>query len=487
MRQNRIDVAVATRPVNSTLDLRFADNVRRNLYPSTFTNYSELLAYLNYLHQQGLTKDQIEERVRIKTARDFSYAKGKGFSLNTRRMAELIPQGLIDHIGDQEAAGRIPEGTLQRYIDDVYRTWNDSSKRSWELTQNGLGYWENGHWIAAKDINSIGPTTGRNANPELKNNFLDITGVEVKGNTGHSNSPRANMSIEDARTVGIPTNWLEDFYEFLLRDPVLNGTGVNMGAGLGRPLTDAEAMRLDSRTVTPGQLVAQVRLENELKAQGVTEKPNINLTKAGKVTTIRPATFPNVSRSTRRIDLPDNYGNPTTSQNLKISSSNASAVTPRLTIKPPANAQIAKHTAGVAPPPRPSLTITKPAAKHNPAPVNPANKPLQGGILNAIPDFISAAQKGDAGGMFDAVAGGVLESVMMSDRNGRIIHSAFNQSVADGTLEGAIQRGDFGLRIPKQKDLTPEQWSSYKAGGGDAKLRQGLTINQVILQGRKNK
>jgi hypothetical protein len=129
--------------------------------------------------------------------------------------------------------------------------------------------------------------------------------------------------------------------------------------------------------------------------------------------------------------------------------------------------------------------------KPQPAPVNPASKPLQGGVLNAIPDFVSAAQKGDVGGMLTAVVGGAVEGALSRSIPGQIINQTFfrGQPTADGTLEAARQRGDLAptIRPPKQQDLKPEQWSSYKAGGGDAKLRQGLTIQQVIELGRTNK
>ena len=43
------------------------------------------------------------------------------------------------------------------------------------------------------------------------------------------------------------------------------------------------------------------------------------------------------------------------------------------------------------------------------------------------------------------------------------------------------------LRIPRQQDLKPEQWSAFQAGGGGAKMRQGLTTQQVIELGRRNR
>jgi len=455
MRQNRIDVAVATRPVNSTLDLRFADNVRRGIYPDTYTNYSELLAYLNYLHQQGQTKAQIEDSLGLRTAADFSYTKANGFSLNTRRMAELVPVGLQEHILHQEAAGRIPEGTLQKYLDDVFRTWNDSSKRSWELTQNGLGYWENGHWIAAKDVNSIGPTTGRNGNPELKNNFLDITGVEVKGNTGHSNGPRANMSVHDARTVGIPTNWFEDFYEFYLRDPELNGTGVNMGAGLARPLTDGEAIRLDSRTVTPDQLVAQDSALNEQKAQGYVEEPNVNLTRAGKVTQTRGPTFPNVSRSTKKIDLPDNYGQPT-----KVASPN-SPVTKGL--------RLARNAA--------------PAWASLPLGAVVTGQSIAQAVQNPNPDTIETALWDGANLIVDAAS---LHPLLAVPAEGAQRALSVGQAAREGQKELYRQKPSQSSApkpIPKPT-LSPQQRESFRAGGGNAAIqRDGLSVEQVIQRG----
>jgi hypothetical protein len=288
---------LATRPINETLDLRFADNVRRGLFPSNFQSYDELLAYLNLLHSEGKSKAQIEEAIGIKTGRDFSYAKSGGFSLNTRKMAELIPLGLIDHIKKQEAAGIFPPGTAKKYVDDVHRTWNESSKRTQQLAATTAGYWDNGHWIAAKDTKNLGPTTGRNANPEPQKSFIGAGGIPIPGNAVHQERPRANINQAGLDDLGIPKNWFEDFYEFIMRDPDLNGTGRSMGSGLGRTMTTAEAMRVNSGFATPGQLAAQVNLEDQFIAQGVpAESVNPNLTKAGKVTQVRGPLFKEVSK-----------------------------------------------------------------------------------------------------------------------------------------------------------------------------------------------
>lgn len=296
-KQKNIDVALATRPINETLDLRFADNVRRGLFPDTFQSYDELLAYLNLLHSEGKTKEQIEEAVGIKTGRDFSYAKSGGFSLNTRKMAELVPLGLIDHIKEQEAAGIFPPGTAKKYLDDVHRTWNESSKRTQEIARTTAGYWDNGHWVAAKDPKNLGPTSGRNANPEPQASFIGAGGVPIQGNAVHQQMPRANINQAGLDVLGIPKNWFEDFYEFVMRDPKLNRSGVGMGSGLGRTMTDAEAMRVTAGYVTPEQLAAQIDKQAQLAAQGVSlEDVNPNITKAGKVIQKRGPLFPEVSK-----------------------------------------------------------------------------------------------------------------------------------------------------------------------------------------------
>lgn len=296
-KQKNIDVALATRPINETLDLRFADNVRRNLFPDTFNSYDELLAYLNLLHSEGKSKAEIEEAVGIKTGRDFSYAKSSGFSLNTRKMAELVPLGLIDHIKEQEVAGIFPPGTAKKYLDDVHHTWNESSKRTQEIARTTAGYWDNGHWVAAKDPKNLGPTSGRNANPEPQKSYIGADGVPIQGNVVHQQMPRANINQAGLDALGIPKNWFEDFYEFIMRDPELNRSGVNMGSGLGRPMTDAEAMRVTAGYATPEQLEAQVDKQTQLAAQGVSFKDvNPNITKAGPVTQVRGPLFREVSK-----------------------------------------------------------------------------------------------------------------------------------------------------------------------------------------------
>ncbi len=296
-KQTNIDVALATRPINETLDLRFADNVRRNLFPSTFQSYDELLSYLNLLHSEGKSKAEIEEAVGIKTGRDFSYAKSGGFSLNTRKMAELVPLGLIDHIKKQEAAGIFPPGTAKQYLDDVHRTWNESSKRTQKIAETTAGYWDNGHWIAAKDPKNLGPTTGRNANPEPQKSFIGADGVPIQGNAVHQEMPRANINQAGLDALGIPKNWFEDFYEFVMRDPKLNRSGTNMGSGLGRSMTDAEAMRVNVGYVNPQQLAAQVDKQTQLAAQGVSlGGVNPNDTMAGPVTQVKAPLFPEFSR-----------------------------------------------------------------------------------------------------------------------------------------------------------------------------------------------
>ena len=296
-KQKNIDVALATRPINETLDLRFADNVRRNLFPSTFQSYDELLAYLNLLHSEGKSKEKIEEAVGIKTGQDFSYSKSGGFSLNTRKMAELVPLGLIDHIKEQEAAGIFPPGTAKKYLDDVHRTWNESSKRTQEIARTTAGSWDNGHWVAAKDLNNLGPTTGRNANPEPQKSFIGAGGVQIQGNAVHQQMPRANINQAGLDALGIPKNWFEDFYEFVMRDPKLNRSGTNMGSGLGRSMTDPEAMRVTSGYASPEQLAAQVDKQTQLAAQGVSLKDiNPNDTMAGPVTQVKGPLFREVSK-----------------------------------------------------------------------------------------------------------------------------------------------------------------------------------------------
>ena len=296
-KQTNIDVALATRPINETLNLRFADNVRRQLFPSTFQSYDELLSYLNLLHSEGKSKEKIEEAVGIKTGQDFSYSKSGGFFLNTRKMAELVPLGLIDHIKEQEAAGIFPPGTAEQYLDDVHRTWNESSKRTQKIAATTAGYWDNGHWVAAKDPKNLGPTTGRNANPEPQKSFIGADGVPIQGNAVHQEMPRANINQAGLDSLGIPKNWFEDFYEFVMRDPKLNRSGTNMGSGLGRSMTDAEAMSINAGYESPDQLVDRVDKQTQLAAQGVSlGGVNPNDTMAGPVTQAKSPLFPEFSR-----------------------------------------------------------------------------------------------------------------------------------------------------------------------------------------------
>ena len=109
--------------------------------------------------------------------------------------------------------------------------------------------------------------------------------------------PRANINQAGLDALGIPKNWFEDFYEFVMRDPKLNRSGVSMGSGLGRPMTDAEAMRVNAGYVTPEQLADQVDKQTQLAAQGVSfEDVNPNITEAGPVIQKRGPTFPEVSK-----------------------------------------------------------------------------------------------------------------------------------------------------------------------------------------------
>ena len=272
--------ALSTRPIKQVLDLHYADEAKRGNVPTTYNSYSELIDAANTLKAEGWTKQEIYGALGI---RGINLKESKsGFSLDQRLLAEHIPKPLIDHLEGKEAAGELPKGFTKDYIKDVKDGWNASGKRTKQLTQITGLVWHNGHWTAASEG---GPTSGRNANPELAPNYHDQEGVEVKGNPGHGAAPRRGLSPDEMRTLGMPTNWLEDAYEYALQRSGLFATGLN------RTLTDEEALKLDTRQVSPGQVVAQGGKPTEAEFN-----PNVEGGKAGPVTTIRAAWPPKVTR-----------------------------------------------------------------------------------------------------------------------------------------------------------------------------------------------
>lgn len=272
--------ALSTRPIKQVLDLHYADEARRGNVPTIYNSYSELIDAANTLKAEGYTKEEIYNTLGV---RGINLKESKsGFSLDTRMLAEHIPKPLIDHLETKEAAGELPKGFTKDYIKDVKRGWNESGRRTQQLTRTTGLVWHNGHWTAASEG---GPTSGRNANPELASNYRDIQNVEVKGNPGHGAMPRRGLSPDEMRSLGMPTNWLEDAYEYALQRSGLFATGLN------RTLTDQEAFKLDTQRVSPGQVVAQGRMPK------VTElNPNVEGGMAGPLKVIKPAWPPLVSK-----------------------------------------------------------------------------------------------------------------------------------------------------------------------------------------------
>ena len=477
-KQTNIDVALATRPINETLNLRFADNVRRQLFPSTFQSYDELLSYLNLLHSEGKSKAEIEEAVGIKTGQDFSYSKSGGFFLNTRKMAELVPLGLIDHIKEQEAAGIFPPGTAKQYLDDVHRTWNESSKRTQKIAATTAGYWDNGHWVAAKDPKNLGPTTGRNANPEPQKSFIGADGVPIQGNAVHQQMPRANINQAGLDSLGIPKNWFEDFYEFVMRDPKLNRSGTNMGSGLGRSMTDAEAMSINAGYESPDQLVDRVDKQTQLAAQGVSlGGVNPNDTMAGPVTQAKAPLFPEFSRGRAPKGL-----------------------MPTKVVRNP-SVTLGQRAAAIAN--REPVPAAKPAAQ--PVPKDPttaarlarnvapmwasvplsaalAGQSIKSAVTTPNPDTIETAAWDTANLLADAAT-----FVPMPIISGAAEGVQKTLGIAQAAREGQkfVSR-QTSKQTPTQpvNRLSPQQIESFRAGGGNAAMsRYGLTIQQVIERG----
>ena len=498
-KQTNIDVALATRPINETLDLRFADNVRRGLFPSTFQSYDELLSYLNLLHSEGKSKKEIEEAVGIKTGRDFTYAKSGGFSLNTRKMAELVPLGLIDHIKGQEAAGIFPPGTAKRYLDDVHRTWNESSKRTQQIAATTAGYWDNGHWVAAKDPNNLGPTTGRNANPEPQKSFIGADGVPIQGNAVHQEMPRANINQAGLDALGIPKNWFEDFYEFVMRDPKLNRSGTNMGSGLGRSMTDAEAMRINSGFASPEQLASQVDLETQLIEQGVSpEDVNPNITMAGPLKVLRGPSFPEYSKGQAPKGLMSKVGQdiggylpipiPTGSQlRQNALGMGLGAATEAIT---PESA----YAAGKGDWRTAAVEGVKAAATGA-----ITGGAIQAGLTNLMPRAATALASGPAMPLVAGVGTALtLQDAAQAYRAGQAGRSIPLQKKVEQSQQDKRRQQDvaqFRAAMPgvasknrMQADLSgrlsPQQIESFRAGGGNAAMmRDGLSVQQVIERG----
>jgi len=272
--------ALSTRPIKQVLDLHYADEARRGNVPTIFNSYSELIDAANILKAEGKTKKEIYEALGIKGI-NLKESKS-GFSLDTRMLAERIPKPLIDHLEAKEAAGELPKGFTKDYIKDVKRGWNESGRRTQQLTKTTGLVWHNGHWTAASEA---GPTSGRNANPELASNYRDIENVQVKGNPGHGAAPRRGLSPDEMRSLGMPTNWLEDAYEYALQRSGLFATGLN------RTLTDKEAFKLDTERVSPGQVVTQGRMPK------VDEfNPNVEGGMAGPLKVVKSAWPPLVTK-----------------------------------------------------------------------------------------------------------------------------------------------------------------------------------------------
>lgn len=149
-----------------------------------------------------------------------------------------------------------------------------------------VGSYHEGHGFGAKDSNLVtkqggGPTTGRNLRPEL--------GLQ---NVAHKELPR--WSKEDMTRMGIPSNWLEDLFE---ADLEFHGLKV-----IGNPDTQA-ALDMD-RGMPPEQAMAQSRMRDDLRAQGVQFKVDGDTIVDERITTVEGMKAP-IWSATKQPEAPE--------------------------------------------------------------------------------------------------------------------------------------------------------------------------------------
>jgi hypothetical protein len=293
---NNREARAILQPIADQLHLMFEEEKAASSIPDKYKSIGQLIDDFEALISSGSSLKQAREALGVTSRRLLFEANAKGkVKVNTRHAAELIPKTILKWIRESEAVGALPVGSEKAYTQDVLRGWRDSDSRTRELTQISATNWQNGHFQGAQPNNlPPGPTSGRNAHPEIQPNYIGQDDQLKRGNSSHGSDPRANLSARQMENWGIAQNWWDDAMQFFA------GTGTNLGRGP----TQREALQMDVG-VNPDQLLAQADRQQQLSQQPLA-KPNTKAPVNGPVTVVRPA---NNSPSVTRYSNPSNDPN----------------------------------------------------------------------------------------------------------------------------------------------------------------------------------
>ena len=201
----------------------------------------------------------------------------------TKKGVRRTPKDFLEWITDNYG----PE-TTKWYKTYTGKGRAEASKQRIDLSKmlGEVGSYHEGHGFGAKDSDLIkkqggGPTVGRNLRPEL--------GIQ---NVAHAEKPR--WPKEDMIRMGIPSSWLEDLFE---ADLEFHGMKV-----IGNP--DVQASLDMDRGMPPEQAMAQSRMRDDLRAQGVEFKVDGDTIPDTRITTIEGMPEPSWS-ATKQPEAPE--------------------------------------------------------------------------------------------------------------------------------------------------------------------------------------
>lgn len=201
----------------------------------------------------------------------------------TKKGARRIPKDFIEWIEDNYG----PE-TAKWYPIYTGKGKAEASRQRIDMSKmlGEVGSWHEGHGFGAKDSNRRtkqggGPTVGRNLRPELG-----------KLNVAHGEKPR--WPKEDMIRMGVPSTWLEDLFE---ADLEFHGMKV-----IGNP--DVQAAIDMDRGMPPEQAMAQSRMRDDLRAQGVEFKVDGDTIVDERITTVEGMKAPTWS-ATQQPEAPE--------------------------------------------------------------------------------------------------------------------------------------------------------------------------------------
>jgi hypothetical protein len=255
---NNKEARAILQPIADQLHLMFEEEKASGAIPDNYKSIGQLIDKYEELLSSGVNLKQAREAIGVTSKRLLfeSNAKGK-VKVNTRHAAELIPKTILKWIRESESVGALPPNSEKAYITDVLRGWGDSDARTRELTNISATNWQNGHFQGAQPENKPpGPTSGRNAHPEIQPNYIGQDALLKRGNSSHGSDPRANLTPRQMEDWAIPQTWWDDVTQFF------TGTGTNLGRGP----TQQEALRMDAGA-NPDQLLAQADRSQQLGQQ----------------------------------------------------------------------------------------------------------------------------------------------------------------------------------------------------------------------------